>query len=76
MSLLEILLVVVSHEMFKDTDGGCSSNSQDGPNGDGLLSIPQVTWPVWTSHDTWTGRGLQEKIKHFTLITLSSNYTN
>lgn len=35
----------------KDTDKGGGGNGQDGPNGDRLLGITQVTRAVGTSHD-------------------------
>lgn len=53
--------ITTVHKISKDTNDGCGSNSQDCPNGDGLLGIPQVAWPVWTSHDTWWGGGHKRK---------------
>lgn len=58
-------LVIISGNSarLKDTDDGSGSDSEDGPNGNGLLGISQVTWAVWTSHDTWEVTGSQSKVK-------------
>lgn len=49
----QIFIFGLTSEHFKDTNDGGGYDSQDGSNGNRLLGIPQVTWPVWTSHYTW-----------------------
>lgn len=41
----------------KDTDEGGGADGQDGPDGDRLLGVAQVSRAVGASHDTWRGSG-------------------
>jgi len=40
-----------TRRQLKDTDEGGRGDGQDGPDGDRLLGVTQVTGPVRTGHD-------------------------
>lgn len=69
------VLQVQDCRQLKDTYSGGGGDRQDGANGDGLLSILQVTRAIGASHDTYD---VHKKIQHYTenLFITENSLTN